>query len=211
MAITGCPLSVRFSWKTGERYFDTEDSNPSNSFSNDLHLSGNFGSNILIRFCMKTSASTCGTYWPSGCYCIYKKYDCPHGFQTGSIYSDDEDNNNNNRHSGTLPDGDYGRNTRIYFCCRCDGSYSQPIDLPLDKPFFLMRHHRAPACQSVLGCHKTEEKVRWDDEDSQNSNSFSGERPAGETGHDHAIHYCYYEPGKEYIHYSYEYLYKFEV
>lgn len=60
-----------------------------------------------------------------------------------------------------------------------------------------MRHHRASGCQNVLGCHVTEERVKWDDEDNRNANGFGGERPAGETGHNHAIHYCYYRPGEE--------------
>lgn len=196
-----CPRASGFSWQTGVRFFDTEDDNNANQFASPLHLAGQFGSNIELLFCMKTSSSTCGPHWPSGCYCIYKKFSCPPGFQTGSIYSDDEDDNNGNSLSGFLPDGDYGRNTRIDFCCRCDGSYSAPIGLPLDSPFFLMRDRRALGCQSVLGAHVREERVRWDDEDSNNENSNSGQIPAGETGRDHAIHFCYYSPGKHCVHF----------
>jgi hypothetical protein len=41
------------------------------------------------------------------------------GFNSGFIYWDDEDHNNENSHGGTLPDGEFGRNTKIYYCCRC--------------------------------------------------------------------------------------------
>lgn len=56
--------------------------------------------------------------WPSGGYCILKKGDCPSGFEPGYRFWDDEDNNNKNSYSGILPDGSYGGNTGIYFCCK---------------------------------------------------------------------------------------------
>ena len=40
------------------------------------------------------------------------------GFQTGSVFWDDEDDNNANGYGGVLPSGDFGRNTRINYCCR---------------------------------------------------------------------------------------------
>ena len=40
------------------------------------------------------------------------------GFQDGYIYWDDEDFGNKNSHDGVLPDGEFGTNTKIYYCCR---------------------------------------------------------------------------------------------
>lgn len=40
------------------------------------------------------------------------------GFAEGYVYWDDEDLPNHNNKGGTLPDGDYDKNTRIYYCCR---------------------------------------------------------------------------------------------
>lgn len=53
---------------------------------------------------------------------------------------------------GTLPDGDYGRNTRIDYCCRFDGETSDEIVLPTSDPFYLFKY--ADLCQeaSSNGC-----------------------------------------------------------
>ena len=45
------------------------------------------------------------------------------GFSSGFIYWDDEDISNGNSHGGALPDGDFGSNTKIYYCCRYDVDY----------------------------------------------------------------------------------------
>lgn len=107
---------------------------------------------------------------------------------------------NSNSFNGTLPDGEYGVNTRIDFCCRCDGSYSTPISLPLDNPIFLMHDSCAAACQRVSGTSVNEERVLWDDEDDLNrfQSTFSSQVPAmGQNGGiDHAILFCYYSSGK---------------
>lgn len=49
--------------------------------------------------------------------------------------------------AGNLPDGTYDRNTKIFFCCRNDGSASDPIQLPNNTPFHLVKW--GDACQSV--------------------------------------------------------------
>jgi len=48
---------------------------------------------------------------------------------------------------GTLPDGVYNRNTRIFFCCRNDGPASLPIVLPTSAPFYLLKF--GDQCQKV--------------------------------------------------------------
>jgi len=48
---------------------------------------------------------------------------------------------------GTLPDGVYNRNTRIYFCCRNDGSADLPVLLPTAAPFYLLKF--GDQCQKV--------------------------------------------------------------
>jgi len=48
---------------------------------------------------------------------------------------------------GTLPDGVYGCNTKIFFCCRSDGPADLPILLPTSVPFFLLKY--GDHCQKV--------------------------------------------------------------
>ena len=48
---------------------------------------------------------------------------------------------------GTTPDGEYDRNTRIYFCCRNDGSATRAIELPTMSPFHLLKW--GDQCQKV--------------------------------------------------------------
>ena len=45
---------------------------------------------------------------------------CSHypGFVEGFVLWDDEDINNMNAHGGVLPDGTYGENTLMKYCCR---------------------------------------------------------------------------------------------
>ena len=71
------------------------------------------------------------------------------GFSEGRIKWDDEDTKNDNLHTGILPDGTYGKDTVVYFCCRSDGSAKAPIELPMRDPFFLLKH--SSKCQAVMG------------------------------------------------------------
>ena len=193
---SGCP-SVG-SWHSGWRYHDTEDSDSNNYFSSPLTLAGSFErNNLKVEYCTKTyyTSNDYGIQWPKGSYCIAKKGNCPSGFSGGSIYWDDEDSNNRNDYGGTLPDGDYNSNTRTYFCCRNDGFTTNSITLPTDRPFYLYRKHSTDGCQRVRGMNYREEWVRWDDEDSSNKSSKSGDVPFDDGGSkDHKLHYCYYYP-----------------
>ena len=83
--ITGCPLSgsAAWQWREGYRRHDTEDSKPSNSWSDSLHFPGDYSRDTITQhFCMKIDSGGEGN-WPAGSYCIFKKYDCPEGTPHG--------------------------------------------------------------------------------------------------------------------------------
>eukprot|EP00918_Siedleckia_nematoides_P084276 GHVU01185018.1.p1 GENE.GHVU01185018.1~~GHVU01185018.1.p1 ORF type:complete len:533 (-),score=47.49 GHVU01185018.1:199-1797(-) len=187
---TGCPSG---SWSWGKRYHDTEDSNGANSWSSSLHMAGyKAKNNMAWEFCMKTSSSHLGISWPAGSsrYCIFAKHGCPNGFSKGSLYFDDEDKNNKNQQSGTLPDGNYDRNTRYYFCC--SNSMTQvDIKLPIDTPFILFPLNGCPAVDKMT---YTTEWFHWDCEDKNNKNSRSWPHPKEtDRGRNMRIEMCYYK------------------
>ena len=49
--------------------------------------------------------------------------------------------------TGSVPDGKYDRNTKIYYCCRTDGTQSMKLTLPTEKPFYLLKY--GSRCQEV--------------------------------------------------------------
>lgn len=64
-----CPRAKGFAWEKGWRYQDTEDTNPANSKSPQLHLDGVVTVRGIERsFCMKTSTADDNNrpHWPSG-------------------------------------------------------------------------------------------------------------------------------------------------
>ncbi|CAH1232648.1 Hypp483 [Branchiostoma lanceolatum] len=189
---TGCPVAAGARWRTGVRHHDTEDDDSSNQWTDGLHFDGGIGrNNMKQKFCMKTTSRDGDGGWPRGSYCIFKKGGCPGGFQSGELYWDDEDDDNGNSKSGELPDGSYGGNTLIRYCCRNDGSANNRISLPNRSPFYLFRYRQG--CQKVAGMNVREEFFRWDDEDDDNDNRRQGAHPYDDGGNDnHRIHYCYY-------------------
>ena len=124
-------------------------------------------------------------------YCVYKKYICPTGFSEG--YMTWDDGSTNTEVFGILPDGVYGNNTAIEFCCRCDADVTMAIDLPRERDFYLMRHKDAASCQEVLGMRMEEHIVAWYEREDLNVSLKFGDFPFG---NDSEIHYCYYSPGK---------------
>lgn len=190
-AKSGCPSSNGFTWHTGWRYQDTEDWFPSNKRSSSFHLDAWVSKNLNRTFCMKTTKTgdSSRPSWPKGKYCIYKKGSCPSGLQPGHITWDDENVFNKNNKGGVLPDGVYDRNTKIYYCCRTDGNKTEPIELPTDKPFFLVAYESA-ACQQVKWAEANSEWIRFDTEG--NGDGYGGAYPYGAGMNDHTIHYCYY-------------------
>ncbi|XP_048743295.1 uncharacterized protein LOC125656753 isoform X1 [Ostrea edulis] len=185
---TGCPRG----WHEGWRHQDNEDSNNKNYLIPRHHFAGSFGKDMRFHYCTKDphKGSRKGN-WPRGNYCILKHgMSCPKGFREGKVLWDDEDKRNSNRYGGTLPRGTYSQDTRIYYCCRNDGSFRKRIRLPTKTPFYLLRF-RAP-CQRVQGMYVREETVHFDDEDSRNKNAAHGWYPMGAGGRDHNLHYCFY-------------------
>lgn len=189
-AASGCPPG----FASGCVHQDNEDSRNANRFHNTHLISGEFGRNIRICYCTRLHDDTSSAFsWPAGQYCIARRGgSCPSGFANGDIYWDDEDSRNANHISGHVPDGVYNSNTRIYYCCRRDGSRANPILLPTSTRFILYQHH-SRGCQAVSGMRATEIHVRFDDEDSRNRNTCGGAHPY-DTGcsNNHMIYLCYY-------------------
>ena len=115
------------------------------------------------------------------------------GFGNGYVKWDDEDNDNKNNITGQLPDGEYGRNTKIYFCCRDDEYATNVINLPTDKPFVLLKSD-SHLWQTVNGTKMREEYFRWDNEDDSGYvTDFEGKHSFLEYSYNNLkIHYCYY-------------------
>lgn len=191
-----CPID----WVKGYRYHDTQDFAAHNGYFNKRnghvpHLSV-FGRNLGWGFCckVKTSYPIVQTSWPKGNYCIFRKGGvCPDGFDAGSIFWDDEDDNNQNSVNGTIPDGYYGRNTKVRFCCREDGT--EPLtDLPSGETFMLMR--RKGSCPSVAGYRRAYSGyLYWDTEHTRNVDEKLGVYPDGESkcGRGVTIEFCTYK------------------
>ena len=194
---SGCPNTNGVTFATGWCMQDTEDRHP-NLWSTPLHLAGIFKrSEITRHFCIKDIYIASNTYhtstWPKGFYCINKYGNCPTGFTEGGIYWDDENHHNENKRSGTLPDGVYGRNTLIYYCCRKDEARGPtwPIYLPTGHPFYLIRI--GGHCQKVGGMKVNDEWVYWNDEYKHNKDKRIGLYPDDDGGSkNHLLHYCYY-------------------
>lgn len=194
-AKSGCPSG----WSSGWRYQDNEDDDNANSYTSTITLYLRFedtGRNYRTHYCTKTSTDSSVFEWPKGKYCIGRYGGrCPNDFFDGYIKWDDEDSNNRNSYQTPIPDGVYGRNTEIYFCCRSDGNHNDKVILPPTEAFVLYRYDGA--CQKVMGMNDPVElKVHFDDEDSNNSNSCSGKYPdgCGAGSRNHDLYFCYYGP-----------------
>ena len=187
-------------WAFGYRFFDTNDPRASPSYvpANNIFRINNLvdqWDNIELRFCMheiddiESGSET--TEWPAGDYCILKKLSCPPGFESGSIFWDDA-NDNQNKVGGALPDGKYNYNTRIYFCCRRDGYPYNPIYLPIDKDFVLLK--AGSLCQEVYGMKGPfPHTLHWNDDDNGNLDSQSGASPYDDADQwNHRLHFCLY-------------------
>lgn len=83
----------------------------------------------------------------------------------------------------------YGSDTRIFFCCRTDGDKSDPVPLPLSKPFYLLAYGSSD-CQLVKGAITTTEYIIFDNEDKNNQGSSGGVHPYASSN---LIYYCYYQ------------------
>lgn len=202
MASSGCPTAKGFSWETGYVYQDLENNSSRTTTSSRFHLrAAVVNSNDIIRgFCMKTTKSSTVDLgrptWPYGNYCIYKKStNCPTGLSPGWVLWDDENGQNGinlNVKNGSVPKGVYNRDTRVSFCCQTVGSIDDPIELPIDEPFYLIAY-RSKRCQEVLKTIHTVEFIRFDTEHDKNHDNWGVTHPFGVDSQPPEIYYCYYK------------------
>lgn len=202
MPKTGCPVGSVIDWETGSRTQRTEKGSHA---SDNTHLAGIESSPadyIVQLFCMKMSyPQESDYYWMPGKYCIFKKGECPAKFSEGYIYWDDnakwfsgDDVRQNSK--GVLPDGEFNQNTKIFYCCRNDGSAMIALRLPPSAPFYLLKS--GDSCQEVENMYYTEEWVYWADESSHNLNTVNGIYPRLIRNKFSPVYtklfYCYYQP-----------------
>lgn len=201
MSTSGCPKADGFSWDTGYIYQDLE-VNTTTSPSFHLQAKVMSSGDVLRNFCMKTNKSSDlgRPVWPYGNYCMYMKSNsCPLGLSEGWVLWDDDNGitgNNLNHQGGTLPKGKFSRDTKIFFCCQDYGSVDNPIELPIDTPFYLIAYN-GKRCQEVLKTIHTIEFIVYDTEDDLNHNSQAWPYPFGADRYQPYIYYCYYT-GKEF-------------
>ncbi|XP_015780331.1 PREDICTED: uncharacterized protein LOC107358228 [Acropora digitifera] len=191
---TGCPSADGFQWITGSRSQDTNNYESKNRKSVSFHLEAVVDKKKVERsFCLKTvtTKDQNRTTWPSGQYCIYKKGSCPDGLNKGFVYWDDDTFGNRNRQSGTLPDGVYGSNTKIEFCCRTDGNKNMAVVLPTKMPFYLLAYE-FPRCQMVKWAVSSLEWIYYDTEYWSNNDQRGGAFPYNAATQHPTIYYCYY-------------------
>lgn len=201
MPKTGCPVGSISEWETGTRTHITEKGSHA---SDNVHLAGIDpapAEHIVQLFCMKMFYPQEDDYkWMPGKYCIFKKGDCPSKFQEGFILWDDAASwygrsEGRQTSKGVLPDGDYNYNTKIFYCCRTDGSPYAAIKLPSAAPFYLLQY--GEICQEVEGMTVTEEWVYWSDEKSFNLNYHGGVYPKVIRSQVPRVYtklfYCYYQ------------------
>ncbi|KAK0061018.1 hypothetical protein Bpfe_009546 [Biomphalaria pfeifferi] len=192
----GCSSDGLTRWEYGSREFTPEYYFTHNSFSNPLNLAGEFNNQRIVeQFCVKTTGTEAPD-WPKGSYCIHRYSPaCPAGFLSGWVYWDDEDgNDNHDKVNGTLPAGEYGADTKMYFCCRMDSPATKKILLPHRSPFYLLRY--GGSCQQVYGMVVSEEYVTFDTEDTFNQNNDQHSPPYPDDGSLDNITFrlCYYQP-----------------
>ena len=196
MPKTGCPTANGFHWSTGYVHQDLEDNDSQTKASPDSHLAGSVSNDVLQYFCIKNETFTFlnRPSWPAGQYCIYRKgTSCPAGMYSGSLLLDNENANgtNKNSHNGSLPTGVYNQDTKIFFCCQTSGLYNVAIQLPVDKPFYLIAFR--PYCQEVLNTVHTMEFIVYDTEDDNNHDKRIFPYPYGAELQEPRINYCYYQ------------------
>ena len=198
-----CPTG----WKKGYRTHDNEDDNHALNCYAKVHgwvpYNTKHCKDLGWGFCCKTRSDyPTRKTWPKGSYCIFRYGgSCPTGFDEGYIRWDDEDSNNKNKKHGYLPDGVYGANTKIYFCCRHDpkdpllhafGFYSL-TDLPKCSEIMLMRYKGiCPRGEGYRGPHTGH--LQWDTQNSDNRDHRGGVFPDGSTTFDTGIkiEFCSY-------------------
>ena len=112
----------------------------------------------------------------------------------GLIMWDDEDDNVGNDMKGYIPDFDsgfyYDNDTLLYYCCQNKGKWYNSIQLPTEKPFYLLPYG-SPNCQRVMGAVSSLEYIVYDTEDF--SWFYGNHVYTDESRSLPKIFYCYYE------------------
>ena len=117
----------------------------------------------------------------------------------GSVKWDDEDINNSNKKTGTLPDGTYNKDTTIKYCCQGEGHWYNAVQLPVDRPFYLLPHNSAsfkyPKCQLVKWAMSSLEYIKYDTSDWVNHDELKGSHVFVHSSGDSLLtmYYCYYK------------------
>ncbi|XP_046841608.1 uncharacterized protein LOC124435463 isoform X3 [Xenia sp. Carnegie-2017] len=210
---TGCPDN---SWKEGWLRQEMENDDINDKINVKSKFSSNFHMNASIvngtesgqyefvdrEFCTKNLTfgnKTIWKYWPKGMYCIYQKNDCPYDLDEGWIQLDDEDNFdgvNRNKHRGILPKfsqriSNLGA-TRLFYCCQTKGQWYNPVELPTEKPFYLLPY-KTPNCQRVWWMVSSLEYIVYDTENDMNGDKFFGHHVyTNKVKSLPKIFYCYY-------------------
>ncbi|XP_028403903.1 uncharacterized protein LOC114526488 [Dendronephthya gigantea] len=201
--ISGCPNS----WKEGwlRQHLDEHSEAMQSSFSSNFHMNATLVRNVFLEreFCTKISAnpdSQENIPWPKGFYCVYRKQDsCPDGMANGTMASFDEDQNIENDTKGFTPDYyPVFYYTSLFYCCQNRGKWYNSIQLPTEKPFYLLPYG-SRNCQRVLGAVSSLEYIVFDTKDQ--SLFFWGHRvfTEGNTSLP-KIFYCYYEGCQHKLH-----------
>ena len=117
----------------------------------------------------------------------------------GSVKWDDEDLSNKNQKKGTLPDGTYDKNTMIKYCCQDEGHWYNAVQLPVDRPFYLLPHNSAsfknPKCQLVKWAMSWLEYIVYNTEKRNNHNALKGSHVFVHSSRESLLtmYYCYYK------------------
>lgn len=115
----------------------------------------------------------------------------------GSIEWDDEDDKKNKDVKGILPDGDYeDYDTTIYYCCRNQGNWYDPVELPVSVSFFLLPY-KTKNCQRVKWAMSHLQYIKYHTENNQNRDAFKDSHVYTENKNSpytlRTVYYCYYE------------------
>ena len=199
MPRSGCPGANDFTWTTGYIIQDLQDGSSSKTnISSNSNLQAIVTNDVQQNFCIKSNQTTVSDAkrkpWPAGEYCIYQKgKSCPAGMSSGSVFWDDENANGNNKNTknGSLPEGVFNEDTKIFFCCQTKGVHSTPIKLPVNKPFYLIAV--GAYCQLVLNTVYTLEYIEYDTEDDNNHDKVTSPHPFGANLVHPRIYFCYYQ------------------
>ncbi|XP_048737036.1 uncharacterized protein LOC125652111 isoform X1 [Ostrea edulis] len=187
--ITGCPSGFYEGGFT-QHHHDTRMTHHSDTFSADVISNS---TSTRYKFCTKkkTRENGISPSWPEGKYCIYRyEGGCPNGFNEGYIQYDDTKIPSD--FYGILPDGQFSRDARFYFCCRGDGKTKTPITLPSEEPFILFAD--TSSCQKVSGMKASMQYLRI--KNNREILHTSGDIPRLKISYkvNYSLDFCYYTP-----------------